>query len=79
MLKVSKEQLKATTTNLINLLVDEGVLPKDKAEAMMKKAAQDAAQQTKQAKSKELVAGTADDELAANKQLDDKSVRVQYL
>ena len=36
----SLEQLKATTTNLIDLLVQEGVLPKDKAEAMMKKASQ---------------------------------------
>ena len=49
----SLEQLKATTTNLIDLLVQEGVLPKDKAEAMMKKASLDAAQQVKKAKATE--------------------------
>ena len=70
----SLEQLKATTTNLIDLLVQEGVLPKDKAEAMVKKASQDAAQQVKQAKVKEAATGDA-----INTQPDDKSVRVQYV
>lgn len=72
----SLEQLKATTTNLIDLLVQEGVLPKDKAEAMMKKASQDAAQQVKQAKVKEAEASGAD---IVAKQPDEKSVRVQYV
>jgi Putative porin len=80
----SLEQLKATTTNLIDLLVQEGVLPKDKAEAMMKKASQDAAQQVKQARVKEAEDAQAlqeNPELAgamAPKQ-DPKSVRVQYV
>jgi hypothetical protein len=38
----SLEQLRATTTNLVNLLVQEGVLSKDKADALLKQAAQDA-------------------------------------
>jgi len=73
----SLEQLKATTTNLINLLVEEGVLPKDKAEAMMKKASHDAAQQLKQTKAMEAASGehTAQDSSAQ----DDKSVHVQYV
>ena len=70
----SLEQLKATTTNLIDLLVQEGVLPKDKADAMVKKASQDAAQQVKQAKVKEAAAGDA-----INTAPEDKSVRVQYV
>ena len=43
----SLEQLKATTTNLIDLLVQEGVLNKDKADAIVKKATQDAARDRK--------------------------------
>jgi hypothetical protein len=70
-------QLKATTTNLIDLLVEEGVLSKDKAEAMMKKAAQDAAVQVKQAKAKEAASGESTAQ--ANVSQDDKSVRVQYV
>lgn len=72
----SLEQLKATTTNLIDLLVQEGVLPKDKAESMMKKATQDAAQQVKQVKAKE--AAVAKNPEAGVAQ-DEKSVRVQYV
>jgi hypothetical protein len=80
----SLEQLKATTTNLIDLLVQEGVLPKDKAEAMMKKASQDAASQVKQAKAKEAADAQAlkeNPELAGviTPKQDDKSVRVQYV
>lgn len=73
----SLEQLKATTTNLIDLLVQEGVLPKDKADAMMKKASQDAAQQVKQAKA--LEATSADNTAQENSTQADKSVRVQYV
>ena len=73
----SLEQLKATTTNLIDLLVEEGVLSKDKADAMMKKAAQDAALQVKQAKAKEALSGESTAQ--ANVPQDDKSVRVQYV
>ncbi len=79
----SLEQLKATTTNLIDLLVQEGVLPKDKADAMMKKASQDAAQQVKLAnqaeKNKPLdVRGNVELGTGTVAQ-DDKSVRVQYV
>ena len=73
----SLEQLKATTTNLIDLLVQEGVLPKDKADAMMKKASQDAAQQVKQAKAVE--ATSAENTAQENIPQADKSVRVQYV
>ena len=73
----SLEQLKATTTNLIDLLVQEGVLPKDKAAAMVKKASIDAAQQVKQAKAKEAAAGDSSAQVATP--VDEKSVRVQYV
>jgi hypothetical protein len=72
----SLEQLKATTTNLIDLLVQEGVLPKDKAEAMLIKATQDASQQIKQAKANEAIKSVKSQESAT---LDDKSVHVQYV
>jgi hypothetical protein len=72
----SLEQLKATTTNLIDLLVQEGVLPKDKAEAMMRKATQDASQQIKQAKANEAINSVKSQESAT---LDDQVVRVQYV
>lgn len=80
----SLEQLKATTTNLIDLLVQEGVLPKDKAEAMVKKASQDAASQVKQAKAKEAEEAKAQQENpelvgAIKPKQDEKSVRVQYV
>ena len=68
----SLEQLKATTTNLIDLLVQEGVLPKDKAAAMVKKASIDAAQQVKQAKAKEAAAGDSAAQVATP--VDEKSV-----
>ena len=67
----SLEQLKATTTNLIDLLVQEGVLNKDKADALVKKATQDAAQQIKLTKAKEAAGESAVP--------DEKSVRVQYV
>lgn len=70
----SLEQLKATTTNLIELLVQEGVLNKDKADAIVKKATEDAAKQVKQAKAKE---AAADGKVASIP--DEKSVRVQYV
>jgi hypothetical protein len=71
----SLEQLKATTTNLIELLVKEGVLPKDKAEAMMKKAASDAAIQVKQAKVLENTKNAED----LNRSAAEKTVHVQYV
>jgi len=78
----SLEQLRSTTVNLVNLLVQEGVLSKDKADSLLKQAAADAA------KAKELDAATslanqnaADlnaDEKMVGKMVDDK-VRVQYV
>jgi len=78
----SLEQLRSTTVNLVNLLVQEGVLSKDKADSLLKQAAADAA------KAKELDATTnlanqnaADlsaDEKMVGKMVDDK-VRVQYV
>ena len=41
--RASLETLRQTTLNLIEALVDSGVLPRDKANAMFKKALQDAA------------------------------------
>lgn len=67
----SLEQLRATTNNLIELLVQEGVLNKDKADAIVKKASQDAANQMKKAQ--------AEKSLEENTVQDEKSVRVQYV
>lgn len=64
----SLEQLRATTVNLINLLVQEGVLSKDKADALLKQAAQDAARSTAGK-----VADAGDDDKG------DGTVRVQYV
>jgi hypothetical protein len=76
----SLEQLKATTTNLIELLVKEGILPKDKAEAMMKKATEDAARQIKQAKAlDDIYDPSADKKTSSGNAPDNKSVRVQYV
>lgn len=76
----SLEQLRSTTVNLVNLLVQEGVLSKDKAESLLKQAAADAA------KAKELDASAATqnannssaDDKVVGKMVDDK-VRVQYV
>jgi len=65
----SLEQLRATTVNLINLLVQEGVLSKDKADALLKQAAQDAARNAEKLADAGTDAG----------QEDDKVVRVQYV
>lgn len=67
----SLEQLRATTNNLIELLVQEGVLNKDKADAIVKKASQVAAKQMKQAQTEKV--------LDENTTLDEKSIRVQYV
>ncbi len=71
----SLEQLKATTTNLIDLLVQEGVLNKDKADAIVKKATEDAAKQVKQVRAQEAAAGVSSSVSAS----EEKSVRVQYV
>jgi hypothetical protein len=74
----SLEQLKATTTNLIDLLVKEGVLPKDKADAIVKKATEDAARQVKQQQALDAIAPKAGEGSVAGLP-EDKSVRVQYV
>lgn len=71
----SLEQLKATTTNLIELLVKEGVLPKDKADALVKKATEDAARQVKQQQALDAIAAKPGEAPV----VDEKSVRVQYV
>ena len=75
----SLEQLKATTTNLIDLLVKEGVLPKDKADAIVKKATEDAARQVKQQQALDAIAAKPADGAAPAVAPEDKSVRVQYV
>lgn len=60
------EQVKATTLNLINLLVQEGVLSREKADALIKKAEEDAAKNAETAAATELPG-------------DEKAVRVQYV
>ncbi|MFA7349564.1 MAG: putative porin [Methylotenera sp.] len=72
----SLEQLRSTTTNLVNLLVQEGVLSKDKADNLLKQASQDALKaQEKDA----LTADAAQSEGAVAKAVDEKMVRVQYV
>lgn len=65
----SLEQLRATTVNLVNLLVQEGVLSKVKADALLQQATQDAVK----AKEKDAVAD------AVNATADEKMVRIQYV
>lgn len=69
----SLEQLKATTTSLIELLVEEGVLSKNKAEAMMQSASEEGKRKAKRiaAQQKKEAAGTVPPK--------DGAVRVQYV
>ena len=69
----SLEQLKATTANLIDLLVEEGVLSKNKADAMMKKASEQGARQAK------AIAVQAKKEAAGEEIAGDSTIRVQYV
>lgn len=75
----SLEKLRATTTNLIELLVQEGVLSKQKADALLQKAAadakasQDARHGTQQAELRDDVKNEV------SKAMDEKTVRVQYI
>ena len=71
----SLEQLRSTTTNLVNLLVQEGVLSKDKAGALLKQAEQDA-QIAKEIDATTTPVSTVDSVDAA---IDQKMVRVQYV
>lgn len=71
----SLEQLRSTTTNLVNLLVQEGVLSKDKAGALLKQAEQDA----EKAKEKDVAATPATSIDPVDAAIDQKMVRVQYV
>ena len=71
----SLEQLRSTTSNLVNLLVQEGVLSKDKAGALLKQAEQDA-QIAKEIDATTTPVSTVDSVDAA---IDQKMVRVQYV
>lgn len=70
----SLEQLRATTNNLVNLLVQEGVLSKDKAGALLKQAAQDA--EKAKVKDADKSSKTAE---SVDSAIDEKMVRVQYV
>ncbi|MDP3088174.1 MAG: putative porin [Methylotenera sp.] len=72
----SLEQLRSTTVNLVNLLVEEGVLSKGKADELLKQASQDA----EKAKQKDTIAAEAtQNEDAVDKAVSEKIVRVQYV
>lgn len=68
----SLEQLRATTVNLVNLLVQEGILSKTKADELIKQA-----NQPPVAIAAPSLEGAAEDSAVAN--ADDKTVRVQYV
>ena len=72
----SLEEVRATTMSLIELLVQEGVLSKDKADALLKQA-----QQAKQKAREEAEALAVQDAPAVEKAADGqpKSIRVQYV
>lgn len=71
----SLEQLRSTTTNLVNLLVQEGVLSKDKADALLKQAALDA----QKANEKDATTEPASLTESTDAEIDQKMVRVQYV
>ena len=71
----SLEQLRSTTVNLVNLLVQEGVLSKDKAGALLKQAEQDAVK----AKEKDAAATPASTADSLDAAIDQKMVHVQYV
>ena len=72
----SLEQLRSTTVSLVNLLVQEGVLSKEKADDLLRQASQDAAK----AKEKDALADEPAGQAAGvEKAIDKKMVRVQYV
>lgn len=71
----SLEQLRSTTTKLVNLLVQEGVLSKDKAEALLKEAAKGA----EIAKEKDAAVIPTNSAASVDAEIDKKMVRVQYV
>lgn len=76
----SLEQLRSTTVNLVNLLVQEGVLSKAKADDLLRQATQDAAKaREKDALSESEKAQTNTQEAGIEKAIDEKIVRVRYV
>lgn len=69
----SLEQLRSTTINLVNLLVEEGILSKGKADDLLKQASQDAT------KAKEKDAADMQATTAVDAAVDAKMVSVQYV
>jgi len=69
----SLEKLKATTTSIIELLVEEGVLSKNKAEAMMQSASEEGKRKAKR------IAAQKKKEAAGKVPPKDGAVRVQYV
>lgn len=76
----SLEQLRSTTVSLVNLLVQEGVLSKAKAEDLLRQASQDAAKaREKDALAEAEKAQANPQDASVEKAIDEKMVRVQYV
>ena len=76
----SLEQLRSTTVSLVNLLVQEGVLSKAKAEDLLRQASQDAAKaREKDALAEAEKAQANPQDVGVEKAIDEKMVRVQYV
>jgi hypothetical protein len=72
----SLEQVRSTTISLVNLLVQEGVLSKAKADELLKQASQDVAK----AKEKDSLDNSQNDQSKSEqKTINEKMVRVQYV
>ena len=72
----SLEQIRSTTVSLVNLLVQEGVLSKAKADDLLRQASQDAVK----AKEKDLVDNAPNEQsTVVEKAINEKMVRVQYV
>jgi len=76
----SLEQLRSTTVNLVNLLVQEGVLSKAKAEELLRQATQDAAKaREKDALAEAEKVQVNPQDVGVEKAIDEKMMRVQYV
>jgi hypothetical protein len=73
----SLEQLRSTTTNLVNLLVQEGVLSKDKANGLLKQAEEEASKAREKDSATEVAGDKSADNI--NAAIDEKMVKVQYV
>ncbi len=77
----SLEQLRQTTTNLVELLVQEGVLSREKAKSLLEEARQgaNAARARDEAKEQEALSQAAATKSVVNGEIDKSLVRVQYV